>query len=875
MSFPSRLRPNIESLRRRLAEGRAKYCDLHRAGAPGIQVSTGLSEFLEKLVVDLFQDAMTELDDQRLAAQAALVAHGGLGRRDVAPYSDVDLLILVPERSRSAMERMACRFTQDLVDIGLQVGFNMLSPRGACQLAWEEVMFFTTLTEARRLAGEERIYARFVEMFRRGVAKRSQALIEKVILSRRSERVQYGDTEYLLRPNVKRSRGCLREIQLVRWVGFAAHGHSDLHLLEQLGHLLPEDRRKLLAAHEFLLQLRNELHFHAGKPQDVLDRSEQLRLAEVYGYQSDEGQLSVEKFMRRYFEFTSEVRYTASHFVARSRSPSQVKVFLGRIFSRRAEEDLLIGPLSISATRQGLRNLRGNLSRVVKLMVLANYCNKRIDHATWITIRDDMIQSNQLILSSDTIQRFLALLSQPTQLGDLLRRLHQLRVLEKFVPPMAHARCLVQFNDYHKYTVDEHCIRAVERATEFLGDEGALGDAYRAIRDKRTLHLAILLHDLGKGFPDDHSERGEVLARETAQHLDLPPREAELIQLLVRKHLLMSDIAFRHDLSNESVILSFAREVGSLEALQHLFVLTCADVAAVGPGVLSSWKQELLTELYERTREQLSGDIHVPRAPLRLDALRQQLLSRVDDPKHSDWWHRQVRHLPAGYLTGVPHDRVIDELTQLRDLPMNQAKAWAHSHADRQAMEYTVGAHEELVPGIFHRLTGVLTSLGHDILSAEIHTLSDNLVLDRFHVYDLDFAGEPPPERRRQVIDALIRSLAEPTDQPPKFRRLWTPRDADASQAEFQPLPTRVHFDNGTLDEQTIVTIFAYDRMGLLYAIARKLFELDLSVHVAKISTHLDQVSDVFYVTDRDGNKITDEARLSSIEQELLEAVRS
>jgi [protein-PII] uridylyltransferase len=365
------------------------------------------------------------------------------------------------------------------------------------------------------------------------------------------------------------------------------------------------------------------------------------------------------------------------------------------------------------------------------------------------------------------------------------------------------------------------------------------------------------------------------LARETAQHLDLPSREAELIQFLVRKHLLMSDIAFRHDLSNESVILSFAREVGSLEALQHLFVLTCADVAAVGPGVLSSWKLELLTELYERTREHLSGDIHVPRAPLRLDALRQQLLSRVDDPEHLDWWRRQVRHLPAGYLTAVPHDRVIDELTQLRELPMEKAVAWDHSLSDRQAMEYTVGAREELVPGIFHRLTGVLTSLGHDILSAEIHTLSDNLVLDRFHVYDLDFAGEPPPDRRRQVVESLIRSLAEPTDQPPRFRRLWTPHGADSTPGDFQPLPTRVHFDNGTLDEQTIVTIFAYDRMGLLYAITRKLFELDLSVHVAKIATHLDQVSDVFYVTDREGKKIVDEARLSVIEREILEAVRS
>src|SRR5690606_2579259 len=374
------------------------------------------------------------------------------------------------------------------------------------QMALRDATVFTSLIESRLLAGNERLFARYMERYRRLAQRRSRSLIDAIRAARRGERAQYGDTEYLLRPNVKRSRGGLRDIQYVRWVGFAAYGEQEPLSLEQLGVLLPADRRKLLKAHDFLLKIRNELHFHAGKPQDVLDRSEQLRLAQLYQYEGSEGLLPVEKFMRDYFENTSEVRYTVSNFVASARSRSPVTVFFGNLFSRRMDDDFLIGPLHLRATRRGLARLRGDVAQVLRLMDLANLCDKRIDHGTWEAIRHDMLEGADVVLSNEAIHRFLSLMSQPSRLGDLLRRLHQLRVLEKLVPPLEHARCLVQFNEYHKYTVDEHCIRAVERATEFIQDPGPVGEVYRGIRNKRTLHLALLLHDLGKGYPEDHSE---------------------------------------------------------------------------------------------------------------------------------------------------------------------------------------------------------------------------------------------------------------------------------------------------------------------------------------------------------------------------------
>lgn len=277
--------------------------------------------------------------------------------------------------------------------------------------------------------------------------------------ARAEERQQFGETVYLLHPNIKRSRGGLRDIQLIRWVGFVRYGETDPMFLERMGTLLPNERRKLREAYEFLLRLRNELHFQFGKAQDLLDRSEQVRLAELLEIQGPEGVLPVEQFMRQYYEYTESVRNIASNFLANARSRSPVSKFLGALFSRNVGRDFQIGPRHIRATRLGQEKLRADLGEVLRLMDLANLCDKWIDHTTWQTIRAAQLGPAELPVTTEATRRFLSLMSQPMRLADLLRRLHQLQVLERLVPPMAHARCLLQFNEYHKYTIDEHCIR--------------------------------------------------------------------------------------------------------------------------------------------------------------------------------------------------------------------------------------------------------------------------------------------------------------------------------------------------------------------------------------------------------------------------------
>jgi [protein-PII] uridylyltransferase len=859
-------RPAIIQARAKLAEGRAKLRAQHDRGSPGVQVCARLTDLLDTVLLDLYHDALS-LEDWPIEPLVTLVPHGGYGRRDVAPYSDVDLMLLHERGAAAEIQPFVRRFSQSIYDTGLDLGFSTRTPRQACTLALQDPTIFTSLVESRYLGGSVQLFARFFNGFRSNAQRHSASLITRIEEARREERHQYGETVYLLRPNVKRSRGGLRDLQLIRWVGFARYGEAEYKSLERASVLHKEDRHRIRDAREFLLRLRNELHFYAGKPQDQLDKEEQVRLAEKYEFPGDESVLPVENFMRQYIEHTSDVRYVTTNILSQAKQRLTLPSLLRPLFSHRVGDDFRVGSRHISATRKGLVKVCESLEGILRLMDLSNRYNNRIDQPTWRAIRQSMISRPQIDISPRAAELFLSLLSQPPRLASLLRRLHELRALEKLVPAVTHARHLMQFNDYHKYAVDEHSIRAVEAATSFQDMNGPLGAAYAGIRKKRTLHLALLIHDLGKGFDEDHSEVGRRLAAETAEHLGLPKHETEILCFLVHKHLQMSHLAQRRNIHDDAVVAEFAFDVGSLEVLQMMYVLTCADLAAVGPGVLNSWKLDLITQLYERTSEHLAGE-SVTGSGGSHPQIRSQIRAMVADEPNRDWWYAQIKALPRTYLADTPPETIIGQLRQLQDLSPTSAVAWGRYLPERAAVEYTIGAHETITPGIFHKLTGALTSKGLQILSADIHPLTGQLVLDRFFVSDMDYSEEPPPERIDEVNQALVAALCNSNDAPPTFRRLWSAEPTAATES-VGLLPVQVRVDNSTSEQYTILDIFAHNQMGLLYTITLVMFELGLSVHVAKIGTYLDQVVDVFYVTDRDGKKILDEHRIGEIQRRI------
>jgi [protein-PII] uridylyltransferase len=843
-----------------------------------MQVSTLLADLFDDVVLDVWSEAIREhATDERLGG-LSLIAHGGFGRRDLAPYSDADLMLLTTQSSESLATKIAGNLTRDLGDSGIPPGLSIRLPDEACKMSWEDPVIFSSLAESRLLAGSLQLYTKYFYAFRHGAMRRCNRLIRDVVAARREERRKWGETIYLLRPNVKRSRGALRDIQLIRWIGFARYGETDLERLVKLDALPEEDYRQLRQAYAFLLRLRHELHFGEQKCQDLLDRPKQMEIAEAWGYKGTEGVLPVEQFMQDYFDNTRNVRYASAFFVDDARSRPLIHRFVESALSRSVDEMIRMGPTHIWVPDDALEKFASNLPDVLRLMSLASEHNRRISHRTWQAIRSAMQDRDPAPPDPETIDAFLALLSLPGRLAPLLRRLHELRIIDQLIPEFKRMRGLLQFNAYHQYTVDAHSIRAVEAATDLQNDQGGMGRRYRRLDDKCLLHLALLIHDIGKGYDEDHSIVGARIAKKTAERLMLDPTTAETLEWLVLKHLAVNVVAFRHDLSDPEIVLSFAAEVGSIRRLELLVVHSYADLVAVGPGVATDWKLNLIEDLYKRTRRYFdSGNLPGSPDDTEIDSKRDKIHQKLEENSASAFCYDLLADLPLSLMSRGEPDQLAYEIDLVSRQLNGSDETLCTSRFDPrwQAMRYTIIRREnERSIGTFARVTGALSSSGLTILRAQIEMVGE-YAWDDFWVSDSEFPqGETPAERTGDVCKRICYLMDTPDEPLPPRRQTWATPDSREPES-VNMLPKKVIFDNKTVDRYTILSFFAYDEVELLYRIATTLAQKQVVLHFAKIDTHLDQVADVFYVSEQDGSKLTDPDRLREIREALLDTVGS
>jgi [protein-PII] uridylyltransferase len=872
MPFGDRLRPVVHEVRQQLAEGRRQLREQHERGLEGSRVCARYTSLVDTAIGRLYSTYLDELpqtEATQLRERAALVAHGGYGRRQQAPFSDVDLMILYDGKRDPAICQFAARLTQDICDVYQHLGHSLRSPAEAIQQARADAQVGTSLLESRLLIGSSAVYSRYAELFKTMIERRGPALARSFIAERRKERLEFGETVYLLEPNVKRSRGGLRDIHLLRWLWFLKAGESDPDRMHDMGHVSKFDYRRLMSAQNFLLRTRNEMHFKANETCDSLSRAEQLRLADFLKYQGREGMLPVEQFMRDYFHHTAHVWRMAHRLSELMQPASRVSRVLEPMLGRRTEDDYQIGRHEVSATTRATARLAHHREEVLKLVDLARREEKRISQDTWhFVYRSAPHYSTEP--KPPVNDSFLRILANRLRLGELLRRLLELGVLEKIIPAFTHARSLLQFNQYHKYTVDEHCIRSVEEATYFAERQDNLGDLYRSLKDKSTLHLALLLHDLGKGFEEDHSDVGRRIARETAQRLALRAEQAETLEFLVYRHLRMSHLAQKYDTSQPQLVQRFAEEVGSQSRLELLYLVTCADLAAVGPDVLNSWKIEVLSELYFRASRLLGGTSQLAATAQRDGEQQAAWQLFTPDEQRDPWFERQLAALPDSFVTKRPAPVLVEALRRLRPLPPRAGIAWANYLSETDTVEFIAGIDQGTGRAIFSSMAGALTSNKMQILAAETNTLADGLLLLRYVATEPESPGEPPEARLAQICRALVDSID--SDEPPKFPKILG-REQQAAGAALTNQPNEVRIDNEMSEECTVVEVFTVDRRGLLYRLARALHDLGLVIRFAKIGTYLDQVVDVFYVTERGGQKATADDRLAEIRRMLTDVI--
>ncbi|MFM9058316.1 MAG: [protein-PII] uridylyltransferase [Planctomycetaceae bacterium] len=857
-------RPAVEKAAEAVAVLRRRIAGQHAAGAPGLATCGLASDLVDAIVLGVWEAALADLpaaDAAAVRGRSAVVAIGGWGRREMFPFSDVDLMFLHGGgRLPAALAAVAARVLQDLFDAGLQVGQSVRGVAEAIRLASADATVSSALLDARPLGGDATLVDRLAGRLRGLVNRGRRRLAAALLAARREEAERFGQAVALLEPNVKRSPGGLRDVQLAHWLGIVLCDAASWDDLARVGGLSRADAAALRDAAEFLAGVRTDLHLAAGRAADDLTREQQARIATARGIGPEGGLLGVERFMRDYLGHTSRVQQAVELLAARLRRPGPARRAAAGLLGHRVDDRFRVGPGDVAALPGCVDEVAGSVAGVVRLVELAGLFDLPIEPATWATVRGG-VATLPRAPDAAAAAAFLDLFARPASLPAALRRLHEVGVLEILVPPFAHARHLLQFNNYHKFTVDEHSIRAVEAAVAFAGDDGWLGEAWRELPRRRPLLLALLLHDLGKGFEEDHSAVGARLARETCRRLALPADEAEIVEFLVRHHLAMAHLAFRRDSGDESIVMGFARDVGSPEVLRMLALLTAADVSAVGPGTWTRWKADLLGDLHARTLGHLDGERPSPGA----DRARRRLETLLEGRDAADPVVRLARRLPAALFRDTPPERLVEELGRLARLPADGVVTAARWQPETGTVAVTVVTREDVCPGIFHRVAGALAAERLEVLAADIHTLDDGLVIDHFTALDPDFAGAPPPERLAEVAAAIRAALK--AERPPEFRRRWNPfapRPAAAADA-----PPRVSIDTASSAAATIVEVFATDAPGLLHAVAREIFNAGLSVRSARIGTHLDQVVDAFHVTDARGAKPTDPARLAALRTAL------
>ncbi len=870
----------IATNRARVSEMREQVCRRFREGADGVSLLATLSEAADKLVVDLLEEALAAAPLQlREAVRKRLVvlAVGGSGRGEMCPYSDVDLLFLYQPDPQidETIQRVTSQVVRDLWDAWVKLGHSVRTPHDALSMAKSDLQFATSLIEIRPLWGHQELGEALQRKFYKQVIRpRQTAFIEDCIASRQTEFSEGGPTVQQLQPDVKKSAGGLRDIQLLKWIGYARLQTADLGLMRRQGVLSRDELNDLQLAHEFLSRIRIDLHFAAGRPQDVLTRDEQARIAQERGFQEVDGQHPAAQFMRQYFHHTSTVARIVKRFITLQRPQSILSRLFKFVMRHKSNDVFLVGLDEIDVRSSYRATLCSSLEQVLKLYELASLYRVGIapELAEALTVAAPQLSN---LCTSEEARLTRSIFQRGPALGKILRSMYETGVLERAIPEFSRTRFLMQFNQYHHYTVDEHTLRAIEAVTSFEDDPGPLGEAYREVHNKDVLHLAVLLHDVGKGNTQDHSILGREIAGNVAEHLMLTSHQREMLMFLVLKHLVMPDLALRRNIADPEVYLPFSRDVGSAEVLRMLYVLSAADMIAVGPETWTSWKAGLLADLYRRALEVLSGQsVHQHEQELlrrKRDAVHLELAPAVQSGTFTrEWIESTFDTLPRQYVADTSPTELAVVLGLIQNLRDDSVHVRSAFDAETRIVEYRVIARDRIGSGCFSKMAGTLASKRLDILSAQISTTTTGVILDSFRVIDHDYFGAVPEIRMQEVAAAIQEVLLGRKTVAELFATNTRYQIADPIIIK---MPTRVVIDNDSSDRCSVIDVFADDRTGLLYVITKTLLDLDLSVSVAKIATHIDQVLDVFYVTDTNGEKIQQGQRLMTIRDTLQKRI--
>lgn len=870
----------LEIIREAMDQGRSevkrRFLDERLKGSSAAASISFLTDQIMRLLYDFATTYVFPVINRTSSERLCLVAVGGYGRAKLAPGSDIDILFLLPYKQTPWGEQVVEFMLYILWDLKLKVGHATRSVDECLRRAKADLTIRTSILESRYIWGDQDLAVELRDRFRKELVAGSGASFIDQKLAERDERHQrMGNARYVVEPNLKEGKGGMRDLHTLFWIGKYAYNVETVEELVDKGVFTEQEFQLFMKAEEFLWTVRCHLHYLAGRAEERIGFDVQPEIAARMGIKDTKNQRAPERLMKQYFLVAKDVGDLTRIFCAslEARMGSSAK----RSFRKIARRTKKIDAFLTDGIRLNVPNEKVLLDDPVNILRLFHLAQKRdLDihpDALQLLTRHIGLVDRELRENKEANRLFVEMLTSKKGPHIALTRMNEAGVLGKFIPDFGRVVAQMQHDMYHHYTVDEHTIRAIGILSRIesgaLAEEHPLSDevVHEAI-SRKVLYASVFLHDIAKGRGGDHAVLGAEVARKLCPRLGFSESETELTAWLVLHHLDMSNTAFRRDVSDPKTVLDFVEKVQSLEQLKLLLLLTVVDIRAVGPGVWNGWKGQLLRDLYQFSEEVLSGGFATKGRAGRIEEAKVALAGYL-----KDWEPQEIsRHIERFYETyWLSTDRETQgyHAELMKDAAANDEPLTVNFRPDafKAATEMTL--HLDDHPGVFARITGALAVCGAVVLDAKIFTTSDGMALDMFWIQDEQgHAFDDPPrlKRLREVIRATLSGDVVP-------RQTLAGKSPSERRIEAFTVVPRVLIDNGASNVSTVIELSGRDRPGLLYDLARALFDLNISITSAHITTYGARAVDVFYVQDLIGQKITHGGKKKAIERRLTEVL--
>jgi [protein-PII] uridylyltransferase len=810
------------------------------------------SDMVDGLVRRAFRNAQSTVN----IPSVCLVTVGGYGRTELAPYSDIDLLILYSPSEKSDLSPLISGTLYPLWDLGLDVSCSSRSIPECLRMAQTDLQVKTSLIDARYLDGEYDFFRTFHDLFSRKILhQKVHAFAETLMKELRLRHTKYEVPEYVLEPNIKEGEGGLRDFQIGRWVVRAKYKTDRWESI-----LFPDHSRSLERSIEFLWTLRNQLHLLCGRRQDDLTFEMQEKIAPSINFTSDAK--GIEEMMRQYHISTQRILNFAVGVLERALSEPSIfkKAFsyfkhgkLDENFGMRNEELRLLDPVLF----------KREPSQLMKLFEYCQHSRVKMDFRTEEAVLEALPFIDDRFRQSNTVnQAFLSILRRGEGMKNIVEKMHELGFLSRYIPEFSEVEGKVHYDLYHVHPVDVHSILALGelerlKTNQYQEEYPLLTSLVMDVEKPEILYLTALMHDIGKGREGNHSVVGTDMVRTIGRRMGVSQEDIRLMEFLVSHHLFMIETAFRRDLHDEGAILLFANEVENLNQLKMLYLLTFADVKAVGPEAWTPWKNSLLTELFLKTSHLLEKGGGYQPSPKK-----EEIIKKLEESLSPGIVAKFAEELPARYLSCYSWKEIARHIELARSLDGESLRVdWEIDKGGRAKV--TVCTKDRY--GLFSKIAGSMFINRLNILEAQVHTWANGIALDTFHVED----GTEEAERRLQQFQKDLDSVLSGS---------ISLKDLLAQRKESNNLPKKVipgvapdiKVNNQDSDFYTIIEITGEDRMGILYEITQALTDHGCNIHFARISTLGNRVLDVFYVQDTWGEKLEGKEKIDHLKQSLL-----